>query len=121
MSEVRILVQGVAKDHDAFVAYMERVTTDIEREEPGTVLMEVFVDRETGQAVLDERYFDGDAFMAHSKRLMDGLEEFLQVFDFKRMTFLSGTEDERVAEVARQFSANVVSQVAGFDRRSANA
>jgi hypothetical protein len=118
MSEVRVLVQGIAKDYDAFVSFMRRETSLLEEIEPETLLMEIFADPETRQVVVHERYSDPDAFIAHSSSLMEGtrLQEFLAVFDFKRMTFLAGAEDERVATAAQQFNAIHLSQVAGFAR-----
>ena len=113
LGEVRVLVQGVAKDYDAFVRFMRRSAAEIDENEPGTLLMEIFANSDTGQALVHERYSDEDAFMAHSARLMEGanLEEFMQVFDFKRTTFLAGAEDERVATVAEQFNRD--SRLAG--------
>ena len=118
MSEVRVLVQGIAKDYDAFVRFMRRETTLLEEKELGTLLMEIFADPETRQVVVHERYSDPEAFIAHSSSLMEGarLQEFLEVFDIKRMTFLAGTDDSRVATVAQQFNAILVSRVAGFAR-----
>ena len=118
MSEVRILVQGTTKDADAFSAYMQSTFASIEESEPGTLMMQAFVDPSTGAAVIDERYADADAFVAHSAALMEGegLQRFMEVFEFKRMTFLSPIDDERVATIAEQFGATKAAPIAGFAR-----
>lgn len=113
---------GKVKDHAAFGAYMKRTMTSIEEHEPGTILMEVFADETSSAAVLHEVYADADAFMTHSANLMEGsrLQEFLDVFDFKRMTFLNEIDDERVLQVAQQFGAIQAAPVAGFSRDRSN-
>jgi quinol monooxygenase YgiN len=118
MSEVRILVQGVTKDAEAFGAFMKSEAQELEAAEPGTLLMEVFADPESGAVVVHERYADADAFLAHSERLMQSasLQRFLELFEIKRMTFLGPIEDERVATVAAQLNAIRVSPVVGFAR-----
>ena len=118
MSEVRILVQGMTKDAEAFGAFMKSEAVALEEDEPGTLLMEVFLDAATGAVVVHERYVDADAFLAHSERLMQGerLQRFLELFEIKRMTFLAPIDDERVATVAGQLNALRVSPIAGFGR-----
>ena len=118
MSEVRILVQGVTKDAEAFGAFMDSVARELDETEPGTLLMEVFVDPGTGVVVVHERYADADAFLAHSERLMqsENLQRFLELFEIRRMTFLATIEDERVATVAAQLNAIRARPVAGFVR-----
>ena len=118
MSEVRILVQGTTKDADAFTTYMKNTFASLEESEPGTTLMEAFVDPSNGAAVIHERYADADAFVAHSAALMEGegLQRFMEVFEFKRMTFLSPIDDERVGTIADQFGATKAAPIAGFAR-----
>ena len=118
INEVRILVQGVTKDAEAFGAFMKSEAEALEEAELGTLLMEVFLDPASGAVVVHERYADADAFLTHSERLMQGdrLQRFLELFEIKRMTFLAPIEDERVATVAAQLHAIRVSPVAGFAR-----
>ena len=118
MNEVRILVQGVTKDAEAFGAFMKSVAKALEEAELGTLLMEVFLDPASGAVVVLERYADADAFLTHSERLMQGdqFQRFLELFEIKRMTFLAPIEDERVATVAAQLNALRASPVAGFAR-----
>lgn len=118
MSEIRVLVQGVTKDVEAFDAFMKVEAQGVEEVEPGTLLMEVFLDPASGAVVVHERYADADAFLTHSERLMQGesLQRFLELFEIKRMTFLGPVEDQRVATVAAQLNALCVSPVAGFAR-----
>jgi quinol monooxygenase YgiN len=118
MNEVRILVQGVTKDPEAFGAFMKSEAEALEEAEPGTLLMEVFLDPASGVVAVHERYADADAFLTHSERLMQGesFQRFLELFEIKRMTFLAPIEDERVATVAAQLNALRLSPVAGFAR-----
>src|SRR5687767_14286723 len=118
MSEVRILVQGVTRDAEAFGAFMKGEAEGVEASEPGTLLMEVFLDSQSGTVVVHERYADAEAFLTHSESLMQGesLQRFLDLFEIKRMTFLTPIEDERVATLAAQLNALQVSPVAGFAR-----
>ena len=118
VNEVRILVQGVTKDAEAFGAFMKSEAEVLEEAEPGTLLMEVFLDPVSGTSVVHERYADADAFLTHSERLMQGkgFQRFLELFEIKRMTFLAPIADERVATVAAQLNALRVSPVAGFSR-----
>ena len=118
VNEVRILVQGVTKDAEAFGALMKSEAAALETTEPGIMLVEVFVDPASGAVVVHERYADADAFLTHSERLMQGerFQRWLELFEIKRMTFLAPIEDERVATVAAQLNALQVSPVAGFAR-----
>ena len=117
MGQVRLLVQGVTKDVDAFTRLMQGEVEKLEKSEPGTLLMEIFVGA-SGYVVVQETYADADAFLEHSQSVMtsDRLSEFVETFEVKRMTFLTEIDDERVATIASQFNAIQVSQVAGFDR-----
>jgi quinol monooxygenase YgiN len=118
MNKVRILIQGVTKDAEAFGAFMKSEAETLEEAELGTLLMEVFLDPASGAVVVHERYADADAFLTHTERLMQGdrLQRFLELFDIKRMTFLAPIEDEGVATVAAQLHAIRASPVAGFAR-----
>ena len=118
MSRVRALSQGVTKDYEAFSRLMKRETNYIEENEPGTLVMECFADETTGRVVVHEIYADADAFIAHVENLMGGdrITELAEVFELKRLTFLTRIDDERVAAIARQFGATEVVEVAGFNR-----
>lgn len=63
-------------------------------------------------------YADADAFLTPSERLMqsESPPRFLELFEIKRMTFLSVIADERVATLATQLNASLMSPVAGFAR-----
>ncbi|MFN2593436.1 MAG: putative quinol monooxygenase [Actinomycetota bacterium] len=118
MSEIRILVQGITKDPEAFGAFMKSETDVLEQVEPGTLEMEVFVDPTSGSVVVHERYEDADAFLKHSESLMqsDRLQTFLKLFEIKRMTFLTPIEDGRVATIAAQLGAIRTGPVSRFSR-----
>lgn len=55
MGDVRVLVQGVTKDPEAFGAFMKSEAEALEEAEPGTLTMEVFVDAASGAAIVNER------------------------------------------------------------------
>lgn len=118
MSEVRLLSHGVTNDYESFSEVMKRETSLIEENEPGSLAMEVFADEASGRVVVHERYADADAFMAHVESIMAGdrFAQLAQVFELERLTFLTRIDDERVATVARQFSASMVAEVSGFTR-----
>lgn len=118
MGEVRVLVQGITNDYDAFSRFMQREAAFIEESEPGTLLMEIFADASSGNAAVHEVYKDADAFIEHSESLMTGdrFAEFAQLFEVKRMTFLTEIDDQRVGTMAQQLRAIQASQVAGFAR-----
>lgn len=117
MGQVRVLVQGVTNDFEAFTRFMQGEADFLEKSEPGTLLMEIFAG-DSGNVVVHETYADADAFIEHSESLMtsDRLGRFVEVFEMKRMTFLTGIDDDRVATIAGQFGAIQVSLIAGFDR-----
>lgn len=118
MSQVRVLSQGLTQDYVAFARLMKRETAYIEENEPGTLVMECFADDASGRVVVHEVYADADAFIVHVESLMGGdrITELAEVFELKRLTFLTRIEDERVATIARQFGATEVAGVAGFAR-----
>ena len=118
MNEVRVLVQGTTRDLAAFSAYMKREAALIEENEPGTLRMEIFGDESTGAVVVHEVYLDADAFMKHTESLMEGprMQEFLQLFEPRRFTFLTPIDDDRVRGIAEQLNAVQASEIAGFSR-----
>ena len=118
MTEIRVLVQGAARDHAAVSIFMKREAALIEENEPGTLVMEVFGHESNSSVVVHEVYRDADAFMDHTESLMQGprLQEFIEVFELKRMTFLTHIDDERIRGIAQQFDAVQASHIAGFSR-----
>ncbi len=118
--QVRILGQGVAKDYDAFCAFMRSQGTLLEETEPGTLLFEVFADPDSARVTIHEVYADADAFVEHTEALMgssERLTRFMEVYELKRMTFLSDAEDERVRRAAEMMRATLMRPVVSFDRR----
>ncbi|HEY7875995.1 MAG TPA: antibiotic biosynthesis monooxygenase [Actinomycetota bacterium] len=118
MSEVRTLSVGVAKDYEAFCRFIKDQSPLLQETEPGTLLFEVFADQDSGRVVVHERYADADAFVAHVEALMDSsrLQEFTDVYELKRLTFLTKITDERVKRVAQMLGAIEVEAVVTFDR-----
>ena len=118
MGNITAIVRGTAKDYNAFTALAERVCALVEKNEPGTLRYECFVDPEHAQFVWHEVYQDGPAVLQHNQNLLEAgiMEEVGQLVDFESMTVLGGVTDPEVREALDQMGAQILKRQVGVVR-----
>lgn len=118
MGNITAIVRGTAKDFDAFAALAERACALVEKNEPGTLRYECFVDANNAQFVWHEVYQDGPALLKHNQNLLEAgiMEEVGQLVDFEGMTVLGDVTDPDVRETLDQMGAQVLKRQVGVVR-----
>ena len=81
---------------DAFHAIFQEAAAIVERDLPGTVVYELFGNKETSRFVARGDYVDGAAFQKHAERLMETgvLARMAELADFDLNISLGDVDDD---------------------------
>lgn len=113
MNEIRGIIEGRFKDFDEFSDLVNRVCSVVEKNEPGTLNYEFFVDRERARFLAYEVYADEAAFHAHNQTMASFMEEIQQTVEFERATTLGQVSDPQVKDALQQMGFHTMDSLVG--------
>lgn len=118
MSEIRAIIEGTAKDYDAFTDIAKRACAFVEENEPGILSYECFTDETSGRFLWKETYQDAAAFLTHGQHMSETgiMDEVTQVVDFDRVTILDPVPDAQARGVLAQMGAIWMQETAQVQR-----